>query len=320
MVINVKLCVFILFIMSMTNAAAKDALEIIQRPIENVNTVPVVFENTENRFKLSGILFTPRDFNPKKKYPAVIVAGPMYSTKELTQSIYAEMLATHGYVTLVYDNSTIGSSEGHPRAFEDPALKGSDIRSAITYMLTLPFVNPDEIGGVGICGSGSYVPSGVVDDPRMKAVVSIVPFTIMDQITTKTDEQLLKDKADYEAGGEAKRINLIQPGSEGAAYYLNPKRGAAANYVPAVIWSELSWHKFHPTEIIKHLKQPYLVITAENAFSRPGAEMMYANAPGPKEFHMVKGASHFEMYDGKPYVLENIDVICKFFQKYLLNK
>ena len=33
---------------------------------------------------------------------------------------------------------------------------------------------------------------------------------------------------------------------------------------------------------------------------------MYANAPGPKEFHMVKGASHFEMYDGEPYVLENI--------------
>ena len=62
------------------------------------------------------------------------------------------------------------------------------------------------------------------------------------------------------------------------------------------------------------------MITAENAFTRPGAEEMYANAPGPKEFHMVKGASHFEMYDVEPYVLENIDAIIKFFNKYLVVK
>ena len=35
---------------------------------------------------------------------------------------------------------------------------------------------------------------------------------------------------------------------------------------------------------------------------------------------MVKGASHFEMYDGEPYVLENIDTIIKFFNKYLVVK
>ena len=189
------------------------------------------------------------------------------------------MLATHGYVTLVYDNSTIGSSEGHPRALEDPELKGSDARSAAAYIAALPYVNRNEIGAVGICGSGSYIPAGLITDSIVKAIVSIVPFTVMDQITTETDEQLLKDKADYEAIGVAKRLNLIEPGSEGAAYYLNPKRGAAANYVPCVTWSQLSWHQFHPTEIIKALHKPYLVITAEKAFTRPGAEEMYANAP-----------------------------------------
>lgn len=304
--------------MSTTNA--KEPLKIISRPIEKVNFNPVVFTNNENGLKLAGILFTPRDFDATKKYPTVIVAGPMYSTKELPQSIYAEMLATHGYVTLVYDNSTIGSSEGHPRAFEDPALKGSDARSAVKYLMGLPYVNKAEIGAVGICGSGSYLPAGLINDNNVRAIVSIVPFTIMDQIHTETDEQLLKDKAEYEAGGEAKRLNLIEPGSEGAAYYLNPERGAAPNYVPCVTWSQLEWHKFHPTEIVKNLHKPYLVITAENAFTRPGAEEMYANAPGPKEFHMVKGASHFEMYDGEPYVLENIGVICDFFNKYMIDK
>ena len=317
-----KILVLIILLICMTqvNVNASEPLKIIARPIEKVNFTPVSFKNTENGLTLAGILFTPREFNPEGNYPAVVVAGPMYSTKELPQSIYAEMLATHGYVTLVYDNSTIGSSEGHPRALEDPELKGSDARSAVSFLETLPYINKSEIAAVGICGSGSYIPAGLINDSRVKAIVSIVPFTIMDQIATETDEQLLKDKADYEAGSEAKRLNLIEPGSEGAAYYLNPERGAAANYVPCVTWSQLSWHKFHPTDIIKNLHKPYLVITSENAFTRPGAEEMYANAPGPKEFHMVKGASHFEMYDGEPYVLENIDAIVNFFNKYLVVK
>lgn len=304
----------------MSQINAEKTLKIISRPIEKVNFRPVVLTNSEKNLKLAGILFTPRDFDRTRLYPAVVVAGPMYSTKELPQSIYAEMLATHGYVTLVYDNSTIGSSEGHPRAFEDPALKGSDARCAVEYLKTLPFVNKSEIGAVGICGSGSYLPAGLIDDESVRAIVSVVPFTVMDQIHTESDEQLLRDKAEYEAGGEAKRLNLIEPGSEGAAYYLNPERGAAANYVPCVTWSQLEWHKFHPTEIVRNLHKPYLVITAENAFTRPDAEEMFANAPGPKEFHLVKGASHFEMYDGEPYVLENIDVICQFFDKYMIDK
>lgn len=315
-----KILCLLIVLMNMIQVNASDSPKIISRPIEKVNFNPVTFENSENGLKLAGILFTPRDFDKSEQYPAVIVAGPMHSTKELTQSIYAEMLATHGYVALVYDNSTIGSSEGHPRAFEDPALKGSDARSAITYLTTLPYVNKNEIGAVGICGSGSYIPAGLVNDTTVKAIVSIVPFTVMDRIHTATDEQLLKEKAEYESGGDAKRLNLIEPGSEGAAYYMNPERGAAPNYVPCVTWSQLEWHKFHPTEIIKKLHKPYLVITAENAFTRPGAEEMYENAPGPKEFHMVKGASHFEMYDVEPYVLENIDVICNFFNKYMIDK
>ena len=269
---KILVLITLLICMAQVDVKASEPLKIIVRPIEKVNFTPVSFKNTENGLTLAGILFTPREFNPDGNYPAVVVAGPMYSTKELPQSIYAEMLATHGYVTFVYDNSTIGSSEGHPRALEDPELKGSDARSAVSYLETLPYVNKSEIAAVGICGSGSYIPTGLINDSRVKAIVSIVPFTIMDQVATETDDQLLKDKAAYEAGGEAKRLNLIETGSEGAAYYLNPERGAAANYVPCVTWSQLSWHKFHPTEIIKNLHKPYLVITAENAFTRPGSE------------------------------------------------
>ena len=45
--------------------------------------------------------------------------------------------------------------------------------------------------------------------------------------------------------------------------------------------------------------------------------MMYANANEPKELHVVKNAKHSDMYDVEEYVLENIEQIKAFFEKYL---
>ena len=85
-------------------------------------------------------------------------------------------------------------------------------------------------------------------------------------------------KADYENGAEPERLHMIEKGSEGALYYFDPNRGAAVQMVEMPTWSQLTWHQFHPTEIIRDFRKPYLVITGEQAFTRPGAEQMYQNA------------------------------------------
>lgn len=217
---------------------------------------------------------------------------------------------------MVYDNSYVGSSEGNPRGLEDPEIKGSDIRSAVTYLAAQPYVNANRIAGIGVCGSGVYLPNGVRNDARVKAVVSIVPFTIMNTIVTATDEELLKQKEAYENGEEPARLDLVS-GSELVDYYFNTDRGAAANMVNPVSWSQLAWHQFNPIETVKELKAPYLVITAENAFTRQGAEQMYANANEPKELYVVKGAKHSDLYDVEPCVTEALEQIEKFFAKHL---
>ena len=292
--------------------------KIAKAPIEQVDRQPVVFQNNDSKLWLAGIVYRPRQMKEGERLPMVIVGGPMASVKELTQSLYAQLLAAKGYVTMVFDHSYVGASEGHPRAYEDPEVKGSDWRSAITFVQTLPYVDAERIAGIGICGSGVYLPCGVKDDPRMKAVVSIVPFTIMNYVNTATDELLLQMKADYENGAEPERLHMIEEGSEGAAYYFDPNRGAAVQMVEMVAWSQLTWRSFLPTEIIKGFTKPYLVITAENAFTRPGAEEMYKNAASEqKEFFMVKEASHFEMYDHEEYVMQNLEQIEMFLKKYL---
>lgn len=291
-------------------------LKIARPSIEKVDRTPVAFRNEESGLMLAGIIYRPRNRKEDEKLPAILVGGPMLSAKELVQSLYAQLLAEQGYLTMVYDNSTIGSSEGHPRGLEDPEMKSGDIRSAVSYLMTVPDVDTNRIAGLGICGSGVYIPHALRKDSRVKAIASIVPFTVMSFVTTAPDDVLLAQKAAYENGGEPERLDLIT-GTELTDYYLNPDRGAAANMVDPVSWSQMSWHTFFPTETIKELKVPYLVITAENAFTREGAEQMYANANEPKELYVVKEAKHSDMYDVEPYVSENMEQITKFLEKYL---
>lgn len=293
------------------------ALKVAKAPIEKVDRVPVVFENEETWLKLAGIVYKPRNLTDWIKLPAITVWWPMWSVKELAQSLYAMRLAEKWYITMVYDHSYVWSSEWHPRWYEDPEIKWSDIRSAISYLLTLPYVDKEKIASIWICWSWVYVPNAVKEDSRVKAVISIVPFTIMNTIVTASDEDLLKMKNNFENGNEPDRLELITPDSEWAKYYFNTDRWASANMIMIPTWSQLTWHDFHPEEEIKKLKAPYLVITSENAFTRQWAEFMFENANQPKEFHMIKNATHFDMYDIEEYVEENIDTIINFFKKYL---
>ena len=71
----------------------KENLEVSKAPIEKVDRTPVVFTQQENGFVLAGILYRPRTWKQGERLKAIIVGGPMYSVKEQTQSLYAQLLA-----------------------------------------------------------------------------------------------------------------------------------------------------------------------------------------------------------------------------------
>ena len=287
---------------------------------ESVIMEKVNFKNQENGFNLAGLLFKPENFDETKKYPAIVITGPMLSVKEQCQSIYAERMAKEGYVTMVFDYSYFGESEGEPRYLELPDIKASDIKAAVTYLSFLEFVDEGKIGGIGICGSGSYMPYGAISDERIKVVASVVPGTTMDTFIYKPLEEVAKDKEAYENGTAKPTYIDLMPRAfaEGAAYYYNKERGLRDNWSNmAVSWSEEGFAKFHPTQEISKLKVPYIVITGEDAWSKAGAKELYEKATSEKEYHEVKGAGHFDMYDLEPYVTENIEYISTFFAKYI---
>jgi hypothetical protein len=245
--------------------------------------------------------------------------------KEQAQSVYAKRLTEAGYVTMVFDGTYFGESEGTPRGLELPDAKESDIEAAVDYLVSLPYVDPKRIGGLGICGSGSYMSVAGVKESRIKAVTAIVP-AISDISKSamanffRPEEEVKAAKQEFENGsGEIMHLNFMPRAfDEGAAYYYS-SRGSHPRWSNQVVaWSQLELVKYNVTNIMKDMKKPYCVITAENAWSRGASEEVFGVVPhNNKELHVIPEASHFDMYDLAPYVSEAFEFILPFFEKNL---
>ena len=69
-------------------------------------------------------------------------------------------------------------SGGAPRWVEDPTQRVEDISRVIDYAVTLPYVDAERIGVLGICGGGGYAVNATLTEKRIKAVVSITGVNI----------------------------------------------------------------------------------------------------------------------------------------------
>ena len=83
---------------------------------------------------LKGHLFLPPDFKDTQKYPAAIVTGSWTSVKEQMPDEYASLLARDGFISLTFDFTGFGESEGQPRQVEDHKLKIADIKAAVDFL------------------------------------------------------------------------------------------------------------------------------------------------------------------------------------------
>lgn len=76
--------------------------------------------------------------------------------------------------------------------------------------------------------------------------------------------------------------------------------------------------KYNVTEIMKDMQKRYLVVTGENAWSRPSSQEIFDAVPhDDKEMVVVPVASHFDMYDLAPFVDQAFEAIAPFFERTL---
>lgn len=304
----------------------------------------VTFKN--RNWEVSAILQFPENFDASKKYPAIVCAHPISSCKEQTSGhIYGKKLAEAGFITLAFDASCQGESGGEPRYLEDPALRVEDFRCAADYLTTLDYVDEKRIGVLGVCGGGGYAANAAMTERRFKAVATVVAANygrIMREgdytsgAAIKTLEAVAAQRTAQARGGEPLIIGYI-PNSqeerlkagmtdidieEAVDYYKTP-RGENPNSPNRLRFDSLdkviAFDAFHLAEHL--LTQPLMIVIGDKvgAFGsyRDGYELFDRAASTNKHLHVVKGASHYDLYDQPQAIGEALEHIIPFFKENL---
>ncbi|MCE7615208.1 alpha/beta hydrolase [Vibrio fluvialis] len=306
----------------------------------------VSFRNADMAWDMAALILLPDGFDAAKRYPTMVSVHPFGSCKEQTSSaVYGKALAALGYVVIAFDASFQGESGGMPRYVEDPTQRVEDISRVIDYAVTLPYVDENRIGGLGICGGGGYILSSALTEKRLKAVVGITPvnvgrlfregFSLYNPIGAL---EAMATQRTAEARGAELQVNELLPPSlefakengltdrdvfEATEYYKTPRgqsEGGATRMVFSHAQKTLSWDAFAFAETL--MTQPMMAVVGQKvgAFGafRDGQEI-YGRAVASKDRQLVdlENWSHYELYDHPEAVGLAMERVAPFLAKYL---
>lgn len=298
----------------------------------------ITFTNRNNpAITMSAVINFPAGFDEKKSYPAIIVSHPGGGVKEQTAGTYAKKLAEKGFITIAFDRSYQGESGGEPRQLENPYISTEDVSAVIDHLTTLPYVDNDRIGAMGICAGAGYTANAAIQDRRIKAIGTVSAVNIGSMFrngwenTVKSIDALPLIEAGSnarttDAGGSDYATMPLAPLKEEDApneelrqaweYYHTPRAECATAPGFATLRSLkqiITYDAYHMADV--YLTQPIQIVAGSVAGSKWMSDDLFDRAASTdKSFHVVEGANHMELYDGQKYVDEAVSVLAPFFQ------
>ena len=305
-----------------------------------VNIHPVTYKL--NGIDIAANVYTPADYDPTKKYPAITIAHPNGGIKEQTAGLYAQRLAEAGYITITADAAYQGASGGEPRHTDKPQYRTEDIHGMADFISQYPGVDTEHLGALGICGGGGYTLKAVQSDKRFKAVATLSMFNtgivrkngfLNSQVSTIQErlKQASDARAQEASGGEivysgvdgitdeelAKVSTLFY--RQGYEYYFRTHAHPNSTflYTTSSLMDLMAWNA---TDDIDLIDQPLLMIAGSNAqtlYLTLDAFPKATNAKN-KELFLIEGAAHIETYWKPEYVNQAVNKLVDFYQNNLI--
>ena len=300
----------------------------------------VYFKN--KTLKMAGEIHFPANFNSNKKYASIVVSHPGNGVKEQVAGLYAQKLAENGFIGFTFDASHQGESEGLPRYYDDPFTRVEDIRCAIDYLVTLPYIDENLIGALGICAGAGYAINATQTEYRIQAVAGISTWDVGDsqrngfarKWTDEQKKQLLRDVATQrtrEARGEEPLLVGYVPQTadditdetpiiqkEAYEYYCTPRAAHPNSHNKFLFTCNDRFAAFHAFDLIETIApRPILFIIGSEADTKYFTDSAYEKAKEPKEIYTIQGASHVDLYDKSPYVNQVTEKLTDFFKRAL---
>jgi hypothetical protein len=304
-----------------------------------VNIHPVTYKL--NSIEIAANIYTPSNYDPSGKYPAVVVAHPNGGVKEQVAGLYAQRLAESGYIAIAADASYQGASGGQPRNVDKPANRIEDIRGMADFITRYAGVDASRLGVLGICGGGGYTLKAAQTDKRFKAVATLSMFnsglvrrngfrdsglaTIQDRLKQASEARALEA-----AGKEVRYAANTKTTDEEADkmpfdlyreghYYYNRTHAHPNSTFRYTMSSLLDLMEFDAATNMDLINQPLLMMAGSKADSYYMTESAFNLATGTKEkeLFLIPGATHIQTYYVPEYVRQAMIKLNAFFGKYL---
>ncbi|MDR2008509.1 MAG: alpha/beta hydrolase [Alphaproteobacteria bacterium] len=303
----------------------------------------VSFKNQYN-MKMVGNLYIPKNIKAGQKLSAIVIGHPMGAVKEQSANLYAQKMAEKGFITLSVDTAFWGGSEGNPRNAVSVDIYVETFNAAVDFLGTLSQVNKNNIGAIGICGSGGFVIAAAKIDPRIKAIATVSMYDMGDvsrhglnnSLTLEQRNQIIAEataQREIEFSGGATKYSIVGTPStvdensdpiaqEFYAFYRTPRgqfipKGATLETTThPTLSSVVKFMNFYPFNDIETISpRPILFIAGENAHSIEFSLKAYKLAGASKELYIVKNAGHVDLYDDLRFI--PFDKLGEFFKKHL---
>lgn len=308
-----------------------------------VNIHPVTYKIKD--IAIAANVYTPPNYDPSQKYPAIVVAHPNGGVKEQVAGLYAQRLAEQGYITIAADAAYQGGSGGTPRYVDKPANRIEDIFGMGDYIAQYTGVDNEKLGLLGICGGGGYALKAAQTDKRFKAVATLSMFNsgvvrlngfMNSQVSTIQErlKQASAARALEAAGGEVRYANNntapltdeqiaqlpFDLYKDGYVYYnkTHVHPNSSGKYTLSSLMDLMTFDASTNMDLIN---QPLLMITGSRADTYYMTDEAFGKAINSKnkELFLIHGATHIETYWKSEYVMQAVNKLVNFYQVNLLN-
>ena len=302
-----------------------------------------VYFKTQYQTSVAGNLYLPKDLDRTRKTAAIIVGHPMGAVKEQSANLYATKMAEEGFVAMSLDLPFWGESEGQSRNLVSPEIYAEAFSAAVDFLGSSSFVDRQNIGGIGVCGSGSFVISAAKTDPRIKAIATVSMYdmgaafrdALNKSQTVEQRKQFIAKAADQRwaevdgadiqyIGGTTLELTAETDPIQREFYdfYRTPR----GEFTPAgvaretttkpTLSSAVKFMNFYPFNDIETISpRPMLFISGDQAHSKEFSQDAYNRAAEPKELVWIKGAGHVDLYDRVDLI--PFDRLTRFFDQHL---
>lgn len=297
----------------------------------------ITFPNRNGQgITMAAIIHFPADFDASQRYPAVVVSHPGGGVKEQTAGLYAAKLAEQGLIAIAFDRSYQGESSGEPRQQENPYISAEDVSAVVDYLTTLPYVDPNKIGAMGICAGAGYSANAAIQDRRIKALGMVSAVNIGQMFRNGWENNVQDaDAVGYLDFGSSARTSDAATDSyatiplaplreedatneelrEAWEYYHTPRSehpNAPGFALTRNLNQIITYDAYHKAEAF--LTQPILAVAGSVAGSKwMSDDLMARAASSDKTLHIVEGANHMSLYDVPKYVDEAVSQLAPFF-------